>query len=155
MNRPSWAPVVLSGALPRELSDLVAIGIIELAAIQVIFSQQRPFTGLNFSWTMILLVPLTSVLAAMSNSPNREREELALVAYGGSATQIQLRYLLRGAIITTIGLIPLILTTLVDVRPLRPSLFALAVLVLLGGLTYAIPALRRTHSLNFVEQYKG
>lgn len=91
----------------------------------------------------------------MSNSPNREREELALVAYGGSATQIQLRYLLRGAIITTIGLIPLILTTLVDVRPLRPSLFALAVLVLLGGLTYAIPALRRTHSLNFVEQYKG
>lgn len=147
--------MVLSGALPRELSDLVAIAIIELAAIQIVFSQQRPFTGLDFSWIIILLVPLTSVLAAMSNSPNREREELALVAYGSSGAQIQLRYLLRGGIITTLGLIPLILSDLIRTTPFSPGLFVLSVVVLLGGLTYAIPAFRRTRSLNFVEQYKG
>ncbi|MBO0888048.1 hypothetical protein J2P12_03010 [Candidatus Bathyarchaeota archaeon] len=155
MNRPSWAPVVLSGVIPRELSDLVAIGIIELAAIQIVFSPQRLFTGLNFSWIILLAVPLTSVLAAMSNSPNREREELALVAYGGSAAHIQLRYLLRGGIITTLGLAPFILATLLDQTLLPPSLFAISVLILLGGVTYAIPILRRTRSLNFVEQYKG
>ncbi|HYY91711.1 MAG TPA: hypothetical protein VE955_06960 [Candidatus Dormibacteraeota bacterium] len=155
MDRPSWAPVVLSGALPREVSDLVAIAIIELAALQTLLSQPQSLIGLNFSWIMILLVPLTSVLAAMSNSPNREREELALIAYGGSATQIELRYFLRGGIITTIGLLPLVLRILLDLTRVLPSLLGLAALIILGALTYAIPALRRTRSLSFVEQYKG
>jgi hypothetical protein len=155
LDQPSWAPVVLSGALPRELSDLVAIAIIELAALQTVLSPPQSLIGLSFSWIIILLVPLTSVLAAMSNSPNREREELALIAYGGSAAQIELRYFLRGGIITTIGLLPLVLRILLNVTPLLPSLSALTALILLGGLTYAIPALRRTRSLSFVEQYKG
>jgi hypothetical protein len=146
---------VLSGALPREVSDLVAIAIIELAALQTLLSQPQSLIGLNFSWIMILLVPLTSVLAAMSNSPNREREELALIAYGGSATQIELRYFLRGGIITTIGLLPLVLRILLDLTRVLPSLLGLAALIILGALTYAIPALRRTRSLSFVEQYKG
>ena len=146
---------MLSGALPREVSDLVAIAIIELAALQTLLSQPQSLIGLNFSWIMILLVPLTSVLAAMSNSPNREREELALIAYGGSATQIELRYFLRGGIITTIGLLPLVLRILLDLTRVLPSLLGLAALIILGALTYAIPALRRTRSLSFVEQYKG
>ncbi len=155
MDRPSWAPVILSGALPRESSDLIAIAILDLASIQLVFSQSRPFSGIDISWILILLVPLTGVLAALSNSPNREREELALVAYGGSTRQIEARYLLRGCIITTVGLLPLFLNFLSDKLPFTPGLIVLILLVLIGGSAYATPALRRTRSLNFVEQYKG
>ena len=155
MDRPSWAPVILSGALPRESSDLIAIAILDLASIQLVFSQSRPFSEIDISWILILLVPLTGVLAALSNSPNREREELALVAYGGSTRQIEARYLLRGCIITTVGLLPLFLNFLSDKLPFTPGLIVLILLVLIGGSAYATPALRRTRSLNFVEQYKG
>src|SRR5947199_6789334 len=41
---------------------------------------------------LLLFVPPTAALAALSNSSNREREELALFAYGGSTTQIAIRY---------------------------------------------------------------
>jgi len=155
LDRPSWAPVILSGALPRESSDLIAIAILDLASIQLVFSQSRPFSEIDISWILILLVPLTGVLAALSNSPNREREELALVAYGGSTRQIEARYLLRGCIITTVGLLPLFLNFLSDKLPFTPGLIVLILLVLIGGSAYATPALRRTRSLNFVEQYKG
>jgi len=147
--------VILSGALPRELSDLIAIAILDLASIQLVFSQTKLFAGIEVSWVLILLVPLTGVLAALSNSPDREREELALVAYGGSTRQIEARYLLRGCIITTVGLLPLVLKFLVDRLPFTSGLIVVTLLVLVGGSAYATPALRRTRSLKFVEQYKG
>ena len=147
--------MILSGALPRELSDLIAIAILEIASVQLVFSQAHLFVGIDVSWILILLVPLTGVLAALSNSPDREREELALVAYGGSTRQIEARYLLRGCIITTVGLLPLVLKFLVDRLPFTSGLIVVTLLVLVGGSAYATPALRRTRSLNFVEQYKG
>jgi hypothetical protein len=147
--------VIFSGAFPRELSDIIAMAILDLTTIQLVFSQTRFFSGLDASWILLLLVPLTCVLAAMSNSPNREREELALVAYGGSASQIELRYLLRGGIITTLGVLPLILQSLASTFSISTVLVVLVFLVVLGGSTYTIPVLRRTHSLSFVEQYKG
>ncbi len=147
--------MILSGALPRELSDLIAIAILDLASIQLVFSPTKLFAGIEVSWVLILLVPLTGVLAALSNSPDREREELALVAYGGSTRQIEARYLLRGCIITTVGLLPLVLKFLVDRLPFTSGLIVVTLLVLVGGSAYATPALRRTRSLNFVEQYKG
>jgi hypothetical protein len=155
LDRPTWAPVILSGALPRESSDLLAIAILDLASIQLVFSQAPLFSGFNVSWILLLLVPLTGILAAMSNSPDRQREELALVAYGGSTKQIEARYVLRGSIITAIGLLPLLLKFLTDSLSLSPSLIVLVLLILVGGSAYATPALRRTRSLNFVEQYKG
>jgi hypothetical protein len=155
LDRPSWAPVILSGALPRELSDLLAMAILGLASIQLVIAGPVPFTGLNISWLLLLLVPLICMLAASSNSPNREREELALVAYGGSSKQIELRYLLRGGIITIIGLVPILLRLLSDNQSLSTNLGVLVLLVALGGSTYAIPAFRRTHSVSFVEQFKG
>jgi hypothetical protein len=155
LDRPSWAPVVLSGAIPREISDFIAIAVLALTGVQLMLAGPIPFSSLNSSWILILLVPLVCVLAALSNSPNREREELALVAYGGSSRQIELRYVLRGGLITLIGLFPVLLRIISETLSLSSGIFVLVLLVLIGGSTYAIPALKRTHSLNFVEQYKG
>lgn len=155
MDRPSWAPVILSGAIPREVSDFIAISVLAITSIQLLFAGPLPFSSLNSSWILILLVPLVCVLAALSNSPNREREELALVAYGGSSRQLELRYVLRGAIITISGLVPVLFRIVSNSPSLSTGIFVLLLLVIIGGSTYAIPALKRTHSLNFVEQYKG
>jgi hypothetical protein len=155
LDRPSWAPIVLSGALPRELSDLLAMAILGIASVQLVFTGPLPFSSFSSAWILVLLVPLICILAALSSSPNREREELALVAYGGSSRLIELRYLLRGGIITIIGLVPVLFRLLSDSMSLSVGLVALALLVLIGGSTYAIPALKRTHSVNFVEHYKG
>ena len=147
---------MLAGALPRDLSDLLAIGLLDTATIQLVLSQTFSLLIVNIYWILFLfvLIPLTSVLAALSNSPKREREELALVAYGGSARQIELRYTLRGAIITAAGLLPFILRSLTDPSPTW-GLSLVAIFALLGGSAYAIPPLRRTRSVHFVEQYKG
>jgi hypothetical protein len=155
LDRPSWAPVVISGAIPREVSDFLAMAVIAITSIQLVFAGPPPFSSFNSSWILILLVPLICILAALSNSPSREREELALVAYGGSSRQIELRYVLRGGLITIIGLLPVLLRLVSNGLSLSTGLFVLVLLVVIGGSTYAIPALRRTHSLNFVEQYKG
>ncbi len=155
MDRPSWAPLILSGALPRELSDFISIAILDLVTVALAVPPQMPLSGFNISWILLLLVPLVSALAALSNSSRRETEELALVAYGGSARQIELRYALRGCVITTAGLTPLLLRFLTGSPVSLPSLFLFAVLILLGGSTYAVPARRRTRSLSFVEHYKG
>ena len=155
MDRPSWAPVVLSGALPRELSDVIAMAILDITSVQSVLIGPVPFSSLNISWALLLLVPLVNILAALSNSPNREREELALVAYGGSSKQIELRYILRGAIVSIVGLAPVMFRIVLDDLSFSSSLLIPAFLVLIGGTTYAIPAFKRTRSTNFVEHYKG
>jgi len=155
LEKPSWAPVIFSGALPREFSDLLAIAIIGLASIQLVFSQVRPFSRIDVSWILLLFVPPTAALAALSNSSNREREELALFAYGGSTTQIAIRYFLRGSIMTTVGLVPLAILLLTASLSISPGFIILITIVLIGGLAYATPALRRIRSSNFVEHYKG
>jgi len=155
LDRPSWAPVVLSGALPRELSDVLAMVILGIASLQLVLTGPLPFSSLSVSWVLPLLVPMVCILAALSNSPNREREELALVAYGGSSKQIELRYVLRGSIVTIVGMVPVIFRLLSDNLSFSTSLLIFALLVFVGGSTYAIPALKRTRSASFVEHYKG
>jgi len=147
--------VIFSGAIPREFSDILAIAILGLASVQLVFSQARPFSKIDASWILFLLIPSTSALAALSNSSSREREELALFAYGGSARQIAMRYFLRGSIITTIGLLPLLVSVLTSSPSLSTGLITVIAVILVGGLAYAAPALRRIRSSNFVEQYKG
>jgi hypothetical protein len=155
VERPSWAPVILSGALPRELSDLLAIGILALASLESVFVQLQPFNKSAWFATLLVLVPLTCTLAALSNSSRTQREELALFAYGGAGWQIQLRYVVRGCVVATIGLLPLWLRFFATENVLSVSLVVLSLSVVLGGLSYAVPALKRTRSLAFVEQYKG
>ena len=155
MERSSWAPVVLSGALPRELSDLLAISILALVSLESVFVQLQRFNQLAWFTTLLVLVPLTCALAALSNSSRTQKEELALFAYGGSGLQIQLRYILRGVVLSIIGLSPLWLRFLATESILSTNLVLLLGCAIVGGLAYASPALKRTRSLAFVEQYKG
>lgn len=155
MERPSWAPVVLSGALPRELSDLLAISILALASIESVFAQLQPFIQPAWFATLLVLVPMTCALASLSNSSRTQKEELALFAYGGAGWQIQLRYLVRGFVLAIIGLLPLWLRLVTTENVFSFSLVLLLVSAAVGGLSYAAPALKRTRSLAFVEQYKG
>ena len=155
MERPSWAPVVLSGALPRELSDLLAIAILALTSLESVFAQLKPFNQSGWFATLLILVPLTCALAALSNSSKTQKEELALFAYGGAGWQIQLRYIVRGFVIAVIGLLPLWFRFIASENILSDDLVLLLVTATIGGVSYAAPALKRTRSLAFVEQYKG
>jgi hypothetical protein len=155
LERPSWAPVVLSGALPREVSDLLAIAILALASLESVFAQLQPFNQSAWFATLLILVPMTCALAALSNSSRTQREELALFAYGGAGWQIQLRYVVRGFVVAVIGLLPLWFRFIATENVLSFNLVLLLVSATVGGLSYAAPALKRTRSLAFVEQYKG
>jgi hypothetical protein len=155
LERPSWAPVILSGALPRELSDLLAVSILVLASLEGVFAQTQPFNQLGWFATLLVLVPLTCTLASLSNSSRTQREELALFAYGGAGWQIQLRYVVRGFVVAIIGLLPLWLRFIATENLLSANQALLLVSATVGGLSYAAPALKRTRSLAFVEQYKG
>ncbi len=155
MERPSWAPVILSGALPRELSDLLAIAILALASLESVFAQSQAFNQSAWFGTLLVLVPMTCALAALSNSSRTQREELALFAYGGAGWQIQLRYVVRGFVVAVIGLLPLWLRFITTESVLSANLVLLLLSASAGGLAYAAPALKRTRSLAFVEQYKG
>jgi len=155
LERPTWAPVILSGALPRELSDLLAIAILALASLETVFAQLQSLSQSGWFATLLVLVPLTCALAALSNSSRTQREELALLAYGGACWQIQLRYVVRGFVVAVIGLLPLWLRLIATESILSVNLVLLLVSATVGGLSYAAPALKRTRSLAFVEQYKG
>jgi hypothetical protein len=155
LERPSWAPVILSGALPKELSDFLAIAILALASLESVFAQIQPSNQSGWFGTLLVLVPLTCALAALSNSSRTQKEELALFAYGGAGWQIQLRYVVRGFVVAVIGLLPLWLRFIVTENDLSINLVLLLVSATVGGLSYVAPALKRTRSLAFVEQYKG
>jgi hypothetical protein len=155
LERPSWAPVILSGALPRELSDLLAISILALANLESVFAPLQSFNQPASFATLLVLVPMTCALAALSNSARTQKEELALFAYGGAGWQIQVRYVVRGFVVAVVGLLPLWLKFITTENVLSLSLVFLLVSAAVGGLSYAAPALKRTRSLAFVEQYKG
>ena len=153
-ERPSWVPVLLSGAFPRELSDFLAVAILALTSV-VATNSQISILSLVELGSLTLLVPITTTLAALSDSTKRQREELALFAYGGTPWQIQGRYVLRGSMIVTLGLLPFLLTQVVIGVHSIASIGALLGFVAVGGVAYAVPGLRRTNSPEFVGQYKG
>jgi hypothetical protein len=155
MERPSWAPVVFSGAVPREFSDLLAVSVLLIATTQAILVQSVTFASLGPEWILLLLVPVTCALASLSNSAQKEREELALFAYGGSPRQISVRYAIRGCLIAAIGTLPLFVRFLASGLAYSTDLAILTMLVFIGGASYAASAIRRIHSTNFVGHYKG
>lgn len=129
--------------------------ILALASMESLFVQLQPLNQSGWFLTLLVLVPLTCALAALSNSARTQREELALFAYGGAGWQIQLRYVVRGFVVAVIGLLPLWLRFVTTENILSVNLVPLLVSAAIGGLSYAAPALKRTRSLAFVEQYKG
>ncbi len=156
MQRPGWTPIVIDGAVPRGLTDALAILTIATVGLQ---SALRPIMlgpeqlGV---WYLTLPVSLVSALASRSDTARKLREELAVLAYGGSNWQIWLRYFLRGLICSFIASLPFL-----SVEYLTRSLsiplagFFAAVMSLVGGVFYAAPSFTRIRSKQFVENYKG
>lgn len=156
MEKPSWAPIVFTGAIPRELPDLLAILILGLASTETVVIQlqfsRAPFTSV----VLLLTVASACALASLSDGSRRQGEELALFAYGGAGWQIHLRYFLRGAVVASAGLLPQLLITAMMAAGLEPLLaWWVGPLVLTGGAFYTAPSLRRTRSPGFVEHFKG
>ena len=155
MEKPTWAPIILAGAIPRELPDLLAIIILGLASTETALVQiQLGRPALSFLIPLLTVAPACA-LASLSNGSRRQREELALLAYGGAGWQIHLRYVVRGAILALAGASPLALAGVSTARLEPVLIWSLVALVITGGASYAAPSLRRTSSLDFVEHLKG
>jgi len=156
MEKPSWAPFILSGAFPRELTDLLAILIIGIAGLEASLIQYN-IAGLELGPLILFLsVPLTCALASLSNTGKKLREELALFAYGGSEWQVWTRYFLRGFTCSLIAVFPLFVEEIArtgSASALQTSLLILAAVA--GGAFYSAPSLRRVRSVEFAENYKA
>jgi len=155
LEKPSWTPIVLSGAVPREATDLLAILVMGIVAVEASLAALGPTLFGSRLWLSLLVVPPTCALASVSTTTRRTREELALFAYGGSSWQILLRYFIRGAIIALVAFSPVILQGLLTTTSILEPIITVAVLLSAGGLFYSLPSLRRIRSSSFVENYKS
>ncbi|OLD34065.1 MAG: hypothetical protein AUI50_07995 [Crenarchaeota archaeon 13_1_40CM_2_52_14] len=155
MEKPSWTPIVLSGAIPREATDLLAILVMGIVALETSFATIGPAAFNSRLWLSLLVVPPTCALASVSTTTRRTREELALFAYGGSGWQILLRYFLRGAIIALVAFSPMMLQGFLATASIFEVLVPAIILFSAGGLFYSLPSLRRIQSSSFVENYKS
>jgi hypothetical protein len=155
MEKPSWTPIVLSGAIPREATDLLAILVMGIVALETSLSTIGPPAFNSRLLLSLLVVPPTCALASVSTTTRRTREELALFAYGGSTWQILLRYFFRGAIIALAAFSPIILQGIIATASVFGLILLVIALFLTGGLFYSLPSLRRIRSSSFVENYKS
>ena len=85
MEKPSWTPIVLSGAIPREATDLLAMLVMGIVALEASLATIGPPAFDSRLWLSLLVVPPTCALASVSTTTRRTKEELALFAYGGSS----------------------------------------------------------------------
>jgi len=155
LEKPSWTPIVLSGALPREATDLLAILVMGIVALEASLAATGPTVFSSRLWLSLLVVPPTCALASVSTTTRRTREELALFAYGGSGWQILLRYFIRGAIIALVAFSPVLLQGFLMTTSILELVATAFVLLFAGGLFYSLPSLRRIRSSSFVENYKS
>jgi hypothetical protein len=155
LEKPSWTPIVLSGAIPREATDLLAILVMGIVALEASLSTMGPSAFNSRIWLSLLVVPPTCALASVSTTTRRTREELALFAYGGSGWQILLRYFIRGAFIALAAFSPIILQGLLTATSISELVLTMITLLFTGGLFYSLPSLRRLRSSSFVENYKS
>ena len=155
MEKPSWTPIVLSGAIPREATDLLAILVMGIVALETSLPTVGPPPLGSRLWLSLLVVPPTCALASVSTTTRRTKEELALFAYGGSSWQILLRYFFRGAICALIAFSPVILQRFLTTTSIPELILPVLALLLGGGLFYSLPSLRRIRSSSFVENYKS
>ncbi len=156
MQRPGWVPIVIDGAVPRGLTDALAILTIAIVGLQFSFGPIMLGPGQLGVWYLILPVSLVSALASRSDTARKLREELALLAYGGSNWQIWLRYFLRGLVCSFIASLPFLYIEYFARGVSMPLIGLLAALIsVVGGVFYAAPSLTRIRSKQFVENYKG
>lgn len=145
--------VVLSALAPTDVSDWVAITIIALAFAESIAAGLAIDLAKPGNWILLAIVPLVSLLASLSNGSQREREELAFVAYGSHRGHIHLRYFLKGVVISVIGIFPL-LAAQVLLSNIVSGLMIASGASVVAGVFYSIPSFRRLGSAHFVGRYK-
>lgn len=155
MQKPSWTPIVLSGVIPREATDLLAVLVMEIVALEALFATTGPAAFNSRLWLSLLVVPPTCALASISTTTRRTREELAIFAYGGSGRQILLRYFIRGAIIALVSFSPIVFRGFLADTSILELVLTVVFLLFAGGLFYSLPSLRRLRSSSFVENYKS
>ncbi|HEX9430066.1 MAG TPA: hypothetical protein VF944_06775 [Candidatus Bathyarchaeia archaeon] len=155
MEKPSWTPIVLSGAIPREATDLLAMLVMGIVALEASLATIGPPAFDSRLWLSLLVVPPTCALASVSTTTRRTKEELALFAYGGSSWQILLRYFFRGAICALISFSPVILQGFLATTTIPELVLPALLLIFAGGLFYSLPSLHRIRSSSFVENYKS
>ena len=155
MEKPSWVPVVLSGALPRGATDLLAI--FTMAIVSVGFSlDPTQYVLVSGIWLQFVTIALVSVLASHSDTARKLREELALIAYGGSGWQIWLRYFVRGLACALLATSPfLYLEYARRIFVSESIVISTLTASIIGGFSYAAPSLARIRSREFAENYKS
>jgi len=155
LEKPSWAPIVLSGIIPREASDLLAMLVMGIVALEFSLAAIGPAVPGPRLWLALFVVPPTCALASVSTTTRRTKEELAIFAYGGATWQILFRYFLRGATCALIAFSPAIVLGYISSTSALESLATVFSPVLVGGAFYSLPSLRRMRSSAFVENYKS
>lgn len=156
MEKPGWVPVVFSGAVPGGVSDALAILTIATVSLGSSLNPERPALVQPGLWYLVLAVSLVCALASRSDTARKLREELALLAYGGSNWQVWLRYFLRGLTCALIASLPFLYSEYIATGLSVLSTILPATLIsAMGGIFYAAPSLTRIRSKRFVENYKG
>ena len=108
------------------------------------------------TWFLLATVAFVSALASRSDTVWKLREELALLAYGGSNWQVSMRYFLRGMTCTLLAILPSLYIEHATTGIAYSSTVLSAVLLsTVGAIFYATPSLTRMRSKRFVENYKG
>jgi hypothetical protein len=155
LEKPSWTLIVLSGVIPREATDLLAILVMGIVALETSLATIGPFAFNSRLWLSLLIVPPTCALASVSTTTRRTKEELALFAYGGSGWQILLRYFIRGAIIALVAFSSVVVQGFLTTISIPELILTVVILLIAGGLFYSLPSLPRLRSSSFVENYKS
>jgi hypothetical protein len=145
--------VILSALAPTDIADWVAITILALASTEWVVAGFAIDLFRPGNWILFAIVPLVSLLASLSNGSEREREELAFVAYGSRRGHIHFRYFLKGSVISVIGILPILTAQVLLSNVVNGLLIAVAASVI-AGFFYAIPSFRRLGSVHFVGRYK-
>ncbi len=138
------------------MTDILAMLTITIVTVNYSLSLARPaFLGPG-TFLQLLTIALVTALASRADTARKLREELALLAYGGSSWQVWLRYFVRGLACGLVASLPLLYTeyalTGFSVEPTILSAFLISTV---GGFFYAAPSLARIRSKGFVENYKG
>jgi hypothetical protein len=147
--------LVLSGAIPRGTTDALVVCTIAIAGFNYSPGSTKQVLLLR-TWLLLFTIALVTVLASRADTSRKLREELALIAYGGSGWQVWLRYFLRGLACTLLASTPLFYALYFQTGfPFQIAVILTLVASTVGGLFYAAPSIVRIHSREFAENYKG
>jgi hypothetical protein len=142
--------------VPRGLSDSLAIAVLLILGLESLVSTLS-FASVPLGvWILMVAAPLVCILASLSDTTTKVKEELAILVYGGSVWQVWLRYVLRGLACTVVATLPYFYFEYALAKSPFLLLIAGAIsIAAAGGAFYAAISVRRLRSREFVENFKG